>query len=276
MTELTLAGTRVLPGVGDPMVLLNAFPLDRAQWEPLIAACAARRQAAGQGSGQSSIAAPVIAFDMPGIGATPLPDTAPSLELIADAAVASLAEFGAQRATWIGCSMGGYVLLAIAERHPSVIGGVALLNTRSTADGDEARERRLTIARDVETLASAPNPRAMAESLVGLEGPEREALLSSVTANIARHSGAGIAWGQRVMAARPDRTSALRSLRSREIPAVVITGERDTLTNRDDAAHLGEALGVEPVVIPGVGHLSALEAPERVATALRALPGVAP
>lgn len=263
LKPFALNGVRVLPGTGDPVVLLNAFPLDRAQWEPLLTAVAECRTPDDTGF------APVIALDMPGIGETPLPSadltTTPSLEFVADAAVAALAHFGASKATWIGCSMGGYVAMAIAERHPNAVAGLGLLNTRSIADTDEAKAKRLAIANDVETLPGARDPRAMAEALVGTQGPTREALLATVAENIARHSGAGIAWGQRAMAARPDRTPVLAELK---VPTIVIAGELDGLMSVADAEHMSKALGVNPVVLSGIGHLSALEAPKEVAAAL--------
>lgn len=244
--------TSLLPTAA-PLVLLNAFPVDRSQWEPLIALL-------------SDFDGDIISFDMPGIGDMPLPDEEPSLNLIADAAVLAMREAtGHHAAVWVGCSMGGYVAMAVAERYPDAVAGLALLDTRSTADDAAGVARRLALAESLDGKQGAQDPREMAEGLVGTKGPGRESLVASVAANIARHSGDGIAWGQRAMAARPTRTEVLRMV---DAPAVVIVGEHDSITPVEHAQVMADALGVEVTVIAGVGHLSALEAPQAVYNAL--------
>jgi pimeloyl-ACP methyl ester carboxylesterase len=247
--------TSLLP-TSTPIVLLNAFPVDRAQWEPLIALL-------------DDFDGDIISFDMPGIGEMPLPDEEPSLDLIADAAVLAMREAtGHNAAVWVGCSMGGYIAMSVVERFPDAVAGLALIDTRSTADDEAGVAKRLGIADSLDGAAGAEDPRAMAEGLIGTPGPAREALVSTVAANIARHSGDGIAWGQRAMAARPTRTQVLRAV---DGPAVVVVGELDAITSVDDAEVMANALGVEVTVVPGVGHLSALEAPRAVYDAIRPL-----
>lgn len=235
-------------------MLLNAFPVDRSQWEGLIEALA------------GSIRADIIAFDIPGIGEMPMTHEEPSLELIADAAVVAMREAtGHDAAIWVGCSMGGYIAMAVAEREPTAVAGLGLIGTKSLADSAEARAKRLEIAAAVEDAPRHPNPRLVAEDLIGTRGEGREALVSAVEANVGGHAGAGIAWGQRAMAARPDRTEVLRNVDS---PAVVIYGENDALVAREDAQLMADALGVELTVLPGIGHLAAFEDPQAVASAL--------
>lgn len=244
---------------GTPVVFVNAFPADRAQWEPLIEVLAEAHPDLGD----------IITFDVPGIGDMPLIDEEPSLELIADGAVAAMREVtGRDAAIWIGCSMGGYIAMAIAERDADAVAGLGLLGTRSTADDEAGVARRLELAAALEDQPGTSDPQAMAEGLVGTQGPERAALVEQVAANVGRQSGSGIAWGQRAMAARPDRTEVLRGL---DVPAVVIRGERDGVVSRDDALAMASALGVDLVELEGVGHLSAFEDPQGVAKALEPL-----
>ncbi|WP_062523089.1 alpha/beta fold hydrolase [Demequina silvatica] len=241
---------------GTPLVLLNAFPVDRAQWDPLLDALPV-------------LPGDIITFDVPGIGDMPLPEEEPSLELIADAAVLAMREVtGRDKAVWVGCSMGGYIAMAVAERHPEAVAGIGLLGTRSTADTDEAREARLALAERVDGAEGHPDARGAAEGLVGTRDDARDALVAAVAANIARHGGDGIAWGQRAMAARPDRTAVLEAL---DVPAFVAVGEHDAIAGVDAARTMAEALGVEAEVLAGVGHLSAWEAPERVAALVAGL-----
>lgn len=244
---------------GTPVVFLNAFPMDRSQWEPLIAVLSERHEGLGD----------IITFDVPGIGDMPPVDEEPSLELIADAAVAAMREVsGEQAAIWIGCSMGGYIAMAIAERDADAIAGLGLMGTRSGADTAEAVAKREALAASLQGTSGTPDARAMAEGLVGSQGPEREQLVEAAAKNIGRQSGDGIAWGQRAMAARPDRTEVLKGL---DVPSVVVVGDKDSVVNVEQATVMAQALGVEPVVLAGVGHLAAFEAPDRVAEALAPL-----
>lgn len=245
------------PPDGTPLVLLNAFPVDRSQWEGLIAALAPIAKG------------DIIAFDIPGIGEMPIPDEEPSLELIADAATVAMREAtGHESAIWVGCSMGGYIAMAVAEREPAAVAGLGLIGTRATADSADDKAKRLEIADSVAGAERHPNPRLVAENLIGTQGELREALVGAIESNVAQHGGDGIAWGQRAMAARPDRTEVLRGV---DAPAVVVIGENDSITPRADAEAMAAALEVVPVVLSGVGHLAAFKDPDAVARALAPL-----
>lgn len=235
---------------GTPLVVLNAFPLDREQWEPLLAAL-------------DTFDGDIITFDPPGIGDMPASPSEPSLELIADAAVAALREStGSADAIWVGCSMGGYVAMAVLERHPDAVAGLGLIGTRAGADANEAHARRLEAAETAETLGRAPEPRKAAEGLLGAQGRADADMLASVTANVERQAGDGVAWGQRAMAARPDRLAVLATC---DAPAFVVRGDDDGLTSVEEAQAMADALGVELTVAHGAGHLVHVEQPEQIA-----------
>ena len=238
---------------GTPLVLVNAFPVDRSQWEPLIAELATLEAPIGD----------IIAFDVPGIGDMPIPDEEPSLDLIAEAATLAMREVtGYQAALWAGCSMGGYIAMAVAQHHADAVAGLVLIDTKASADSPQALAKRREIAAAHDGKPGTPDAVDMAEGLIGTQGEGRAELVSWVAANISRHKGDGIAWGQRAMAARPDRLAILAGL---DVPAVVVRGDSDQIASDADAQAMAEALGVEVVTIAGVGHLAGLEAPAEVA-----------
>ena len=71
------------------------------------------------------------------------------------------------------------------------------------------------------------------------------------------------------MAARPDRTDVLRAF---DGPVVVVVGDEDTVTPVAAAEHMVEAAPhARLVVVPRAGHLTAIEDPAAVATALGVL-----
>ena len=239
-----------------PLVFLNAFPLDSEQWEPLLAVLDAP-------------VGDIITFDAPGIGEMPASPEDPSLELIADAAVAAMREVtGSADALWVGCSMGGYVAMAVLERHPDAVAGIGLLATKAAADTEAVKARRLEAATAAMAHDGLVDPADTARGLLGAFSGERESLVEATTANLARQRGEGVAWGQLAMAARPSR---LEVLRGADVPAFVARGDQDGLTSDDDAAAMADALGVELTRIGAAGHLLAMEAPEAVARLIGAL-----
>lgn len=239
-----------------PLVFLNAFPLDSEQWEPLLAVLDAP-------------VGDIITFDPPGIGEMPATQEDASLDLIADAAVAAMREVtGLDSALWVGCSMGGYVAMAVLERHPDAVAGIGLLGTRASADTEAAKARRLEAATAAIAHDGLADPSETARSLLGAFSREREALLASTAVNIARQRGEGVAWCQLAMARRPER---LEVLRGTDVPAFVARGDQDELTTDAEAEAMADALGVELTRVGAAGHLIALEAPEAVARLIAAL-----
>ena len=67
---------------------------------------------------------------------------------------------------------------------------------------------------------------------------------------------------------RPDRTQVLAHL---QVPVGVIVGEHDRLAPPPDAQAMADAAGVEMTVVPGAGHMTPIEQPAAVVTALRGL-----
>ncbi len=244
-------------GTGVPLVLLHAFPLDTRMWQDVAALL---------GGGD----APVLAVDLPGMGTAvgpALPE--PSLEHAADAVAAALALAGHHRAVVAGLSMGGYVAMALAERHAGLIAGIGLLDTKATADAPEARVNRLRVADAVESSGALDEVLPMATSLLGATSrAQRPDLADRVAGWIRGQRPEGVAWSQRAMAARPDRTAALAAV---DVPALVLVGAEDEATPMAQAELMADALRVRPVIVPGAGHLTAIEAPEAVAAALTAL-----
>ncbi len=252
------------PAAGLPLVLLHGFPLDARMWDDVVARL-------------SDL--PVITLDAPGFGDSPAPDEvaaavgrdpAPSLETSADAVAATLRAAGVERAVVAGLSMGGYVTLALAERHRGLLAAVGLLDTNAEEDTEEARATRLRVAEEAERTG-ADAVAGMVDSVLGETTlAERPDVVARMRGWIGEAPAEGIAWTQRAMAARPARMSALEDL---EVPGLVLRGAEDSRSPQASAERMARALGgaAELVVVPRVGHMSAVEDPDAVADALRRL-----
>ncbi|GAA4416572.1 alpha/beta hydrolase [Georgenia halophila] len=252
------------PSDGLPLVLLHAFPLDSRMWQDVISELDDIR---------------VVTLDAPGFGDSPSPreladelgcPVAPSLKTYAEAIALTLTDAGVDRAVVAGLSMGGYAALEVAERHPGLLAGIGLLDTKAGTDGPEARANRIRVA---DQAVGAMGSRAVAPMVDAVLSPrthrERPDVVATVRDWLATAPPNGVSWAQRAMAARPDRLAVLERL---EVPGLVLRGTDDASSSMDDAEAMEHALhDGELVVVPRAGHLSAVEEPREVATALRSL-----
>jgi pimeloyl-ACP methyl ester carboxylesterase len=164
--------------------------------------------------------------------------------------------------------MGGYVAMNFLRRHADRVRGLLLANTKASADPPEAAENRRRIADIVEqdgtseVLLTEVFPKLLSDSADPDVVRHVEALVRQAPPN-------AVAWAQRAMSVRPDSFDVLASL---SIPVLVIAGERDALTPVTEAEAMATATAdCELVVLPGVGHLSAMQAPREFNAAVSGL-----
>lgn len=236
-----------------PLVLLHAFPLDARMWDPVRAPLAERLR--------------VITPDQRGLGRSPLPESEAEPDL-ADAArdvVALLDKLELDQVLLGGCSMGGYLAMAVLRQAPERVGGLVLIDTKATADTPEAAQIRLDVANRAEAegikgwLADGNLPNLLADTASA-------DVLARVRELIDAQPPSGIAWAARAMRNRPD---SLDLLRETDVPSLVIVGERAAITPLDAANTMVEALpDATLAVLPDVGHLTPLEDPAGVVEAI--------
>lgn len=236
--------------LSDPVVLLHAFPVDSRMWDHMRPALGSR----------------LLTPDLPGFG-TAAPVPTPSLDEAAQAVLATLDELNVSRAVFGGCSMGGYVAMAVLRAAPSRVSGLILINTKATADTDQARATRFAVADRAEAEGTDWLADQMLTTLLGpttlTERPEVEAELRTL---IAAQSSSAVAWAQRAMAARP---SSVELLRGSGLPALIVRGTEDALIPGEEASTMASALPNSKLVeLPGIGHLAPLEAPADLAAAV--------
>lgn len=117
-----------IQGEGFPIILLHGFCENKSMWFPYATELTKHYQ--------------IICPDLPGFGESALPIKDITLEEVADQLAAFLSEIKVEKCVIIGHSLGGYVALAMAERHPALIQGLGLFNSTAMADNEEAKHRR--------------------------------------------------------------------------------------------------------------------------------------
>jgi 3-oxoadipate enol-lactonase len=245
-------------GRGVPTVLLHGFPLDHTMWLAQIAALAGRCR--------------VLAPDLRGFGRSPLQKVSPtagiSMEQFADDVAEFLDAVGVrEKVVLAGFSMGGYIAWQFVRKYGNRLRALIACDTRAAADNDEARSGRIKMAEKVEEWGSARVAEMMGPKLFAPQTFEQQPeLVAAVRSVVERTTPAAIAAAQRGMAARPDETALLPTIQA---PTLVIVGEHDAISTRDEMASFAKAVpNAEFAEIPNAGHMAPMENPEAVNTAL--------
>jgi pimeloyl-ACP methyl ester carboxylesterase len=230
------------------VVLLHAFPLNAHMWDaqlPRLAADGWR----------------VIAPHVRGVagGATDPPTT--GIDDYAADVVDLLDALHIQDAVVGGCSMGGYLALALMRLAPNYIRGLLLVDTRSQADAPEAlagRKKLLTMAEEQGPAAVLAD---MESKLLGdTTRRERPQVVATLRDLAMRNSNVAVAGMVRALMSRPDSTPLLAGIR---VPTLIVVGEEDTITPPALSQQMHAAIaGSTLEILPRVGHLPNLEDPD--------------
>jgi Predicted hydrolases or acyltransferases (alpha/beta hydrolase superfamily) len=237
-------------GIGQPVIFLHAFPLNRRMWEGQIAALLSERRYR------------LVAPDWRGFGESGIGDgTILTMDLLAGDLAALMDALGMQQAVLCGLSMGGYVAMEFYRLHPERVRGLVLADTRPNADNEQGRANREQLAQ----LAEQQGVTAVADKQVPLllsddtrrSHPE---VVIRVQDLIADATPRGIAAASRGMARRSDSTAVLAHV---DCPTLVIVGEKDVLSPPEFArTYASEIPGAQVAQIAHAGHLSNLEQPK--------------
>ncbi len=230
-------------GDGPGVILLHAFPMTHAMWEPQARRLRRRRR--------------VVAPDIYGFGLTPLPADDWHFPGLAGDVLELADALGLETFTLVGLSMGGYAAFEMLEAAPDRVDALVLADTRARADTDAERRTRMELAAEVERSGAAVLEERLLPRLLGRRpGPDN---VHRARRAIRQAAPAAVARALRAMAGRRDCTPRLAGIRA---PTLVLGGAEDAITpppeTRAWAARIPAGRFVE---IPGAGHLANMENP---------------
>jgi 3-oxoadipate enol-lactonase len=245
-------------GQGIPLLLVHGFPLDHTMWNAQIEALSARVR--------------VIAPDVRGFGKSPLGEVDPQRGIPMEQYADELAELlDALKITepvvLVGFSMGGYIAWQFVRKHGDRLRALIQCDTRAVADTEEGRDGRIKMAENVGEWGSARVADMMGPKLFSARALETQPQLMAEVRRVAANTPpAAIAAAQRGMAARPDVTGMLPSIR---VPTLVLVGADDAISSSDEMQKIADAIpDAEFVEIPDSGHMTTMEKPAEVNAAL--------
>lgn len=235
-------------GSGPAVILLHGYPLCRAMWQPQLEALSA----AGYR---------LIAPDLRGFGSSPLPKGPVAMAAYADDVIGLMDDLGLGRAVVAGMSMGGYVLFSLLERYPQRLAGAVFAVTRAAADDEAGKQRRSALAKAVAEGRSHEVVDAFKEILFApqtlIDQPQ---LVARGRGWLEATPPQGLIGGLLAMRDRGDATSLLPSIK---VPSLVIGAELDRAVPVEHSRVMAAGIpGAHLTILPGVGHLANLEAPD--------------
>lgn len=232
-------------GRGLPLVLLHGFPHDRRLWAPQVHGLLSQARC--------------LPMDLRGFGASSVSPPW-TMDRMADDVAGLLNVLRIKRAVVAGCSMGGYVALALWRRHPGRIRGLILANTRAGADTPEGREKRRAMIGMARAQGSTAVADAMMPGMVGKTTREKNPdVVESAREMLVSAPVEGIVGALQAMMDRPDSTDLLPGI---DVPVLVVAGDEDVLIPPKEARAMHEAIrGSRLEIVSGAGHLTNLERP---------------
>jgi len=241
-------------GDGAPVVLLHPFPAHHEFWLPAAHALATRYR--------------VLMPDLRGHGDSEAGDGPATIAKHAADLTRVLQDSDIGRAVFVGVSIGGYILFEFWRKFPGRVAGLVLSDTRAQPDTTEGRANRFKVADDVIEKGTQPFIESMLPNLIGKTTlSTRPDLVDQAKRMMLKMSPDDIAQVQRGMAERADSVPTLKTM---NIPTLILVGEEDGLTPVADAELMRQHIsGSQLRVIPKAGHFAPWERPQEVGRLLR-------
>ena len=240
-------------GSGPPLVLLHGFVGDSREW---------RRQIEGLSNEFT-----VVAWDAPGAGQSSDPPASFRMPDYADCLAAFIDALALGRPHVAGLSFGGALALELYRRHPTVPRTLVLAGAYAGWTGSLPPEAAAERLRKSLMLADHP-PDTFAAAMIPTLFPESTP--TAVVQNFAAIVSEFHPEGFRAMArslAEADLRDVLPRIR---VPTLLVYGDQDARASLNVAEDLHRAIPESRlVVLPGVGHMSNVEAGDRLNAEVR-------
>ena len=241
-------------GDGPSVILLHPFPANHEFWLPVAQYLSPRYR--------------LIMPDLRGHGESDIGEGPATMAKHAADIARVMDDADVGRAPMVGVSIGGYALFEFWRQQRGRVAALGLLNTKAPADSAQAQAGRLQAAAEVMERGTEVFFQSMIPRLLGKTTREtRPDLVEGALQMMREMSPADVAAVQRGMAERPDSVDTLKTI---NVPALLVTGDEDILTGVNEAELMHRHIaGSELRVFPKAGHYSPWEQPETAGRLLR-------
>ncbi len=232
-----------------PLLLIHGSGASGACWGPVTGALASHHH--------------VIRVDLPGCGQSP---PAPSYGVPEQAArvAALLDDLGLRHVPVAGHSSGGYVATALAEQRPDLVGSLALISTGPRLDAllPQPFILRALLAPPLGPLLWPGRSDAMIRKGISAPTARPVDIPGDAVADLRNITYRTFRKVLRCNAAYIAERSVPERLAGLHVPVLVIFGAADPRYEPSSAHQYGAVPDARVELLPGVGHVPILEAPE--------------
>lgn len=200
----------------------------------------------------------VVAVDLPAHGLSELEKENYSIYDYVDAIEEVLTHEGIKEATWLGHSMGGYIVLAALERNIPMNRAI-LAYSSDLADSEEQKEKRTKQQQQITKLGVNSFVDEVIENFFAKEADKEKIELARKIAYQA--SKEGLVAALEAMKNRPNQHLLLEKL---DKPILVIEGSEDEIVKPIESSN-----PLVQKVITNTGHMGMLEDPEEFVVAVQ-------
>lgn len=245
-------------GGSQVLLLIHGHPFDHTMWQP-------------QFEPISRLGWRLLVPDLRGYGASAGrgedAGEKTTLETFARDLIALLDHIGVQQAVVAGLSMGGQIAMEICRLAPARVRGLVLAATFPQAETAIGKQQRIATAERL--IREGMDPYA-AETLPRMLAPRSIQSAPDTAEQVLRMMrGASPAGAAAALRGRAERTDYCSVLERFERPALIVVGDEDAFTTRQDADRMHTLLKDSQLLwLHGAGHMPNLEQPQAFNMAL--------
>lgn len=212
-----------------------------------------------------------IAVDWRGQGRSPVAATGYDMDTLTEDLAELITALNLAPVDYVGLSMGGFIGMRLAARHPELVRSLALLETSAEPEPPENVPGYRRLAQVVRWLGPRPVAGRVMSIMFGqtfLTDPARAADRAEWRGRLL---GVDRVGAVRATQGVTDRAGVTDELARITAPTLVLVGDEDVATVPDKSRriHAGIA-GSQLVIVPHAGHTSSIEQPAAVLEALEA------
>jgi len=237
------------PRQAPPLLLIHGSGASGASWGPVVGALAGHHH--------------VIRVDLPGCGQSP-PGPSYDVPEQAGRVAALLDDLGLRHVTLVGHSSGGYLATALAEQRPDLVGSLALISTGPSLDAllPQPLILRALLAPPLGPLLWPVRTDAMIRKGISATTARPVDIPGDVVADLRNITYRTFRKVLRRNGAYVAERSVPERLADLDVPVLVIFGAADPRYQPSSAHQYDAVPNARVEMLPGVGHVPILEAPE--------------
>ncbi len=236
-------------GKGYPVILIHGFCETHEIWSDFTKLLFKKFQ--------------IFIIDLPGFGNSPLVKTPFSIEDIASQVDERITEEKIDKPIVIGHSLGGYVTLAMAAKHPAKFAGIGLFQSTAFPDSDERKANRNRVIEFVNKYGTTP---FIDTYVPGLFLDKKHHSIRTVD-KIARNTRTEtlLAYTE----AMRDRKSSIDFIRKFEKPLLILGGDKDNIIPQEITMEHGRVSSNPKLyIMKDTAHMAMYECPEKAGAAV--------